>query len=222
VTTKRESMSKPPGQIAYETYCETTGWVSHFTVSALPEWKDQDPEIRECWTKAVEAVIASEWAQAAASVPQKWVTGMPGPDEPKLGQTQQFVVFDETAQRAERNEMANEVPQNIPTSVPSLTRGLTTDPSDPRLTHGVDAEPVGQAAAYLVLSEEEIAKGFVRPVRRSYMHRNCGVVTTMNLRIAETYARNPKFYGATYCTGCNQHLPVEQFVWDGTNEVVGS
>lgn len=47
---------------------------------------------------------------------------------------------------------------------------LTTDPNDPRLSHGGDTEPTGQSAAYLVLSEEERAKGFVRPVRVAYRH----------------------------------------------------
>lgn len=47
---------------------------------------------------------------------------------------------------------------------------LTTDPEDPRLGHGTDKEPGPQNAAYLVLSEEERAKGFVRPVRLSYRH----------------------------------------------------
>lgn len=99
---------------------------------------------------------------------------------------------------------------------------LVTDRSDPRLTHGVDAEEVPQAAAYLILSEEERAKGFVRPVRRSYVHAKelggCGAVTTMSQAIAETYARDPGFYGATYCVSCRRHLPVGengQFVWDG-------
>lgn len=46
---------------------------------------------------------------------------------------------------------------------------LTSAPNDPRLTHGVDAEPVPQAAVYLVLSDEERAKGFVQPVRQSYL-----------------------------------------------------
>lgn len=35
----------------------------------------------------------------------------------------------------------------------------TTDPQDPRLTHGVDQERVEQAPAYLVLSQEERDKG---------------------------------------------------------------
>ena len=71
--------------------------------------------------------------------------------------------------------------------------------------------------AYLVLSDEERAKGFVRPLRRSYKHLACGTVTTMGLAIAETYARDPHFYGSTYCAGCQAHFPVGE---DG--QVVGS
>ena len=93
---------------------------------------------------------------------------------------------------------------------------LTTDPKDPRLTHGADSEPVPQAETYLVLSEEERAKGFVRPVRSSYVHVRgaaCGGVTRMAQAIAETYARDPWFYGATYCVRCGMHLPVSEFDW---------
>ena len=96
----------------------------------------------------------------------------------------------------------------------------TDDPNDPRLTHGVDPEgiKVPQADAYLVLAEEERAKGFVRPVRRSYVHKTCGAVTTMSQGLAETYAREPKFYGATYCTTCERHAPVAEFYWDDNEE----
>lgn len=106
---------------------------------------------------------------------------------------------------------------------------LTPDRNDPRLTHGTDAEPVDQAEAYLILSGEERAQGFVRPVRRSYRHMLCGTVTTMSLEIAETYAARPAFYQATYCCGCRMHLPVGpygQFSWmtpggEDTGELVG-
>jgi hypothetical protein len=156
----------------------------------------------------------------------------------------------------------------------------TTDKNDPRLGHGVDKEPIQQHEVYLILSEEERAKGFVRPLHRGYVHvglskktfknpmrpltdeekergkdwgwiayveydefekqenntaigqyltiedirgkEGCGVLTTMGLALCETYARNPKFYGATYCCGCQKHLPVEEFIWDGTNDRVGS
>ena len=100
--------------------------------------------------------------------------------------------------------------------------GITTDPNDPRLTRGSDDKPVDQAEAYLVLSEEERAKGFVRPYRDTYLHKTCGTTTRMGQAIAETYARDPKFYGGTYCVHCRMHRPVGEFVWDGTEEVVGS
>lgn len=91
----------------------------------------------------------------------------------------------------------------------------TTDPDDPRLGHGPDRKPVPQHEAYLVLSPEERAKGFTRPVFRSYLHHDpeCESVTTMSLDLAETAARNPKFYGATYCCRCAMHRPVDEFTW---------
>lgn len=118
---------------------------------------------------------------------------------------------------------------------------ITDDRQDPRLAQ-TDPE-TGLQAAYIVLSEEERAKGFVRPLRKSYVHRymcdgsdvplvltnedvlnsgGCGALTTMATAIAETYAANPKYYAATYCVGCRTHLPVREFHWDGTSEQVGS
>lgn len=55
--------------------------------------------------------------------------------------------------------------------------------------------------------------------------KGCGVVTTMGQAIAETYARQPGFYGSTFCCGCGKYLPVGaagEFVWDGTDERVGT
>ncbi len=80
----------------------------------------------------------------------------------------------------------------------------------------------GQHKSYYVLNEAELAKGFVRPVRSSYVHKTCGVVTRMGTKLAETYARDPKFYGSTFCISCGSHFPVAQFTWDGTSEDVGS
>lgn len=49
----------------------------------------------------------------------------------------------------------------------------------------------------------------------------CGTLTVMARALAETYARDPKFYGGTYCAGCGRHFPVSEFAWvDG--EPVGS
>lgn len=87
--------------------------------------------------------------------------------------------------------------------------GVTSDRRDPRLGHGVDEAPVDQNDVYLVLDDAERSRGFVRPLRRSYKHTGgCGTVTTMGEAIAETYAREPHFYGATYCCGCLMHRPV--------------
>lgn len=157
--------------------------------------------------------------------------------------------------------------------------GLTTDRNDPCLGRGPGEGNEGQNKCYLVLTDEERAKGFVRPVRISYLHVGrpgprfelvdltedqreahegqdyvkyepypesehpalgrfwtqaqldkvgfgCGAVTTMGQAIAETYAREPAFYGATFCVACNTHLPVGrdgEFVWaDGSGERVGT
>lgn len=146
---------------------------------------------------------------------------------------------------------------------------ITTDPKDPNLE--VVDPSTGLQKAYLVLSEEERKKGFVRPYRDSYTHvgvrpkyplrdltedeqerfkhsgyvkfetwpddrlpmtgrywaqeqldSGCDTVTVMGRSLCETYARDPKFYGATYCSGCQKHYPVQEFVWTADGEVVGS
>lgn len=104
--------------------------------------------------------------------------------------------------------------------------GFTTDPNDPRIQHSrgtrQDYAPTPQQDVYLILSEDERAKGFVRPVRRSYKHLACGAVTTMALPLAETYARSPTFYSATYCCRCQAHRVVAEFVWEPDGAPVGS
>jgi hypothetical protein len=108
--------------------------------------------------------------------------------------------------------------------------GVTDDRNDPGLKQ---VGPDGMQDKYLVLSEEERKKGFVRPVRTSYVHNTCGTKTTMGQALAETYARDPKFYGATYCVECKAHFPVGEdgeFAWLpprkgtplGTQDMVGT
>lgn len=155
---------------------------------------------------------------------------------------------------------------------------LVTDPSKVDTTLRSD----GQQVSYLVLSDEERRKGFVRPVRLRYKHvgiagpqhplrdltpserelfadegyvkaeewqtgnpddcggtrcrfwtqeqldkvgKGCGTVTTMGVAIAETYAREPRFYGGTFCVSCGVHLPVGadgEFVWEPDGSRVGT
>lgn len=101
----------------------------------------------------------------------------------------------------------------------------------------------GQHDGYIVLCPDERAKGFIRPYRDAYQHvgraepvtddvgipphtvrraGGCGTVTTMGRALSETYARDPYFYGATFCCGCNRHLPVAEFVWTADGQQVGS
>lgn len=143
----------------------------------------------------------------------------------------------------------------------------TDDPNHPGI--GKDRGD-GQHEAYIVLSAEERAKGYVAPLRTTYTHHGirpsgptreltereeaahighgyvlfeeypesespkvgrywtrhqldsgCGKPTIIVPAIAETYARDPSFYGSTFCCHCKEHLPLEEFEWsDGT--VVGS
>jgi hypothetical protein len=80
----------------------------------------------------------------------------------------------------------------------------------------------GQHDGYIVLCEDERKKGFVRPYRDAYRHNTCGTITTMGRALSETYARDPSFYGATFCVNCNKHLPVAEFVWTADGARVGS
>jgi hypothetical protein len=105
--------------------------------------------------------------------------------------------------------------------------GLTSDRSNPGLKN---IKPNGQQETYLVLSADERAKGFVMPVYRSYVHLKCGQRTSMGLALCETYARNPKFYGGTFCCACGAHFPLTEyvdgkvrrtFIWEGGQAYVG-
>ncbi len=94
----------------------------------------------------------------------------------------------------------------------------TSDRNDPDLAQ---VDETGMQKKYLVLSPEERGKGFVRPLRSTYFHHRCGQTTWMGQALAETYARDPKFYAGTYCSTCKDHYPTGPdggFSWttDGT------
>jgi hypothetical protein len=172
-------------------------------------------------------------------------------------------------------------PAQDPPGAPAADARVTLSgrPAEPNAEGTGAPAPIDPATGmhrdYWILSEEERAKGFVRPVRRSYRHvgirpkhplrdltpeesrytirgyvkfetyhpatdgssvtgrywteaqlnSGCGVVTTMAVALAETYARDPKFYGATFCCGCGTHLPVGEmgeFVWEPDGVRVGT
>lgn len=121
-----------------------------------------------------------------------------------------------------RQEAAAETypPGPVDRSRRTLTDGQRVTPD-----HREIDPATGQQKGYVVLSDAERAKGFVRPVRRTYVHLKCGVATTMGQAIAETYARDPGFYSGTFCVGCRAHFPVGadgEFRWDKSDEKVGT
>lgn len=46
------------GQVAYEAYCESTGWKSAVSGAPLPGWDTQTEEIKQAWKAAALAVSA--------------------------------------------------------------------------------------------------------------------------------------------------------------------
>lgn len=104
-----------------------------------------------------------------------------------------------------------------------LSKRETIGGMDPFSPEHRELKSNGQQKDYIVLSEEERKRGFVRPVRRTYVHTKCGVATTMGSALAETYARKPDFYSGTFCCGCGTHFTFGktdgEFVWDDGSKV---
>jgi len=112
-----------------------------------------------------------------------------------------------------------------PSSTDPKPTTTLTDGSPVTADHREINPATGMQKAYVVLSEEERGKGFVRPMRHTYTHLKCGSDTTMGRALAETYAREPYFYTGTFCVACRAHFPVGadgEFVWQGTDEKVGT
>jgi hypothetical protein len=124
---------------------------------------------------------------------------------------------------------AREEPPPVDRDARTLTDGSSVTPG-----HREIDPASGQQKAYVVLSAEERAKGWVRPYRDAYIHVSCKqpatppnlTITTMARPIAETYARDPNFYQGTFCRHCRGHHPLAEFRWyemDGTvGPAVGS
>lgn len=125
------------------------------------------------------------------------------------------------AQRGRDREECRRQAQAIPVDRSDVT---LTDGSPVTADHREHDPKTGMQKGYVVLSDAERAKGFVRPVRESYRHvgapdghqPRCNSITTMGRRLAETYARDPFFYSGTFCARCGGHFPVGEdgeFIW---------
>lgn len=110
--------------------------------------------------------------------------------------------------------------KNIPP--PDRSKRCMVSGNPESIDHREIVPETGMQKDYVVLCPDERSKGFVRPVRRSYRHNVCNSVTTMGTALAETYARDPGFYSGTFCVQCREHRPLTEFVWEGTQEVLGT
>ena len=78
------------------------------------------------------------------------------------------------------------------------------------------------------VSDEERAKGFVRPVRTTYRHVLCGGQTSVPLPIAEIFARDVSAYNGTFCCYCGQQFRLTDsegdpaFLWVPDGSPVGT
>lgn len=150
---------------------------------------------------------------------------------------------EQTESRSKRvgDALAAAVAKDVPPV--DRTKLCTTDGRSPAEARASQTNETGQHPSYIVLCDEERSKGFVRPYRDAYKHvgrvepvtddvgipphavrrvGGCNSVTTMGRKLSETYARDPGFYGATFCCACNRHLPVAEFVWIADGQQVGS
>jgi hypothetical protein len=120
-----------------------------------------------------------------------------------------------------RTYMSSDINNEIIPEVDRSARVLT-DGSPVTEDHREIDPLTGMQKGYVVLTEEERRKGFVRPVRNKYVHNKCGVETVMGQALAETWARDIQFYTGTFCVGCRDHFPVSEFVWSNTDETLGT
>lgn len=73
-----------------------------------------------------------------------------------------------------------------------------------------------------ILTIRDVAKGYKRPFRRSYVHQKCGTVTTMSEGLAVNLAKDPASVTEVPCTLCNGEFPVTEFRWASSTAKVGS
>ncbi len=78
----------------------------------------------------------------------------------------------------------------------------------------------GQQTDYATLPEEERDAGDLSDVPQVYVHRKCGAATGMPEEIIRSYLKNPYMYmaDATYCCGCETHVPFRECIWTETGE----
>lgn len=136
----------------------------------------------------------------------------PQPIDPATGQHGAYWVLSE-AERA----------KGFVRPVRDRYKHVGTRPSGP-LRALTEKEREAYGPSYVAFEEygPERAPVVGRGWTEAQLKSGCGSVTTMGRALSETYAREPKFYGTTFCCQCRAHFRVEEFVWTQDGQAVGS
>lgn len=144
-----------------------------------------------------------------------WDGPAPAPIDPKTGQHKDYWVLPESDRLKGFVRPVRRSYRHVGPTPPANLRDLTDEEHD-RYDH------FGYVKYEEYRPNDSCVTGRFWTQRQLDSLGGCGTVTTIAQSIAETYARQPGYYGSTFCCHCNTHLPVDEFVWDGTSERVGS
>ncbi len=78
------------------------------------------------------------------------------------------------------------------------------------------------AASSTTLTAEEVASGFVRPLRTRVLHAFCDSTSAVQPHQARDMARDPASWSSCWCLLCGRRLPAKEFTWFPAGEAVGS
>lgn len=141
----------------------------------------------------------------------------PGPIDPETGQHGDYWVLSEAERERGFVRPVRRTYRHVGAAGPSHPLRDLTDEERKRFAG------IGYVKFERYPEDSQITGKFWARKQLDSVGRGCGSPTEMNPTIAETYARDPSFYGSTFCAVCRNHLPVAEFVWDdGSGERVGS
>lgn len=141
--------------------------------------------------------------------------GAPKPINPETGQHKAYWVLSEDERKKGFVRPVRRSYTHVGPTNPQRLRDLTPEEKEQYSSYGyVKFEP------YEGENRTILGKFWTQP-ELDRANKGCGVVTTMSTAIAETYARDPSYYGNTFCVQCRTHFPVAEFTWDD-GSILGS
>lgn len=152
----------------------------------------------------------------SGNLPKTLLPGAPAEIDPATGMHKDYwILSDAERQRGFVRPVRNSY-THVGLSTPTQFRDLTEQERRDYRAYGyVKFEPYGEDRAPVV-------GRYWTQAQLDRVGAGCGQTTTMHYKIAETFARNPKFYGSGYCSTCRTHFPNDELVWRGTDIRVGT